>query len=42
MKKVLFLYPIEEYMQILWKHKPQVYSLLNETIDERYRKKVIK
>ncbi|NLL45158.1 MAG: hypothetical protein GX247_05810 [Mollicutes bacterium] len=26
-------------MQILWKHKPQVYSLLNETIDERYRKK---
>lgn len=39
MKKLLFLYPIEEYMQSLWKHRPEIYNLLNDTINERYRQK---
>ncbi|MDD4298578.1 MAG: hypothetical protein PHS98_02995 [Bacilli bacterium] len=39
MRKLLFLFPIEEYMQLLWGYKPQIYDLLNETINERYRQK---
>jgi len=38
MKKMLFLYPIEEYMNSVFKDKLEMYDALNKTIDERYRK----
>lgn len=39
MKKLLFLYPIEEYMESLWRNWPETYNLLNDTINSRYRSK---
>lgn len=36
-KKLLFLYPIEEYMKIL--DRPNLIQTLNDTIDKRYRQK---
>ena len=38
MKKLLFLYPIEEYMEFIWRHNPEMYDILNKIIDNRYRK----
>ncbi len=37
MKKVLFLYPLREYMQIL--HDNETIELMKATIDKRYRQK---
>ena len=39
MKKLLFLHPVEEYMEFLWRHNPETYDILNKAIDERYRQK---
>jgi hypothetical protein len=36
-KKLLFLYPIEEYMKVL--NNPDTIKKLNDTIDKRYRQK---